>query len=156
MRLALYQPDIPQNTGALLRLGACLDIPVEIIEPCGFPLDDKKLRRSAMDYGARCEVIRHTSWAAFLKAQEIKPSSRLILLTTAASESFADFSYTDADILILGRESAGVPTEVHDAVDSRLCIPMAPEARSLNVVTAAAIVLGEALRQGGRFNVRSK
>ena len=154
MRLALYQPDIPQNTGALLRLGACLDIPVEIIEPCGFPLDDKRLRRSAMDYAAQCDVSRHPSWTAFLQTQKARASSRLILLTTAASDSFADFSFTVADTLLLGRESAGVPPEVHDAADSRLCVPMAPQARSLNVVNAAAIVLGEALRQEGRFNAQ--
>jgi tRNA (cytidine/uridine-2'-O-)-methyltransferase len=151
MRLALYQPDIPQNTGALLRLGACLDVPVDIIEPAGFPIDDKRLRRAAMDYAASCDVSRHASWRAFLTGIRTNSHSRLVLLSTTATDSFSEFSFEPGDTLILGRESAGVPTEVHEAVDARVCIPMAAKARSLNVVTAAAIVLGEALRQQGHF-----
>jgi len=155
MRLALYQPDIPQNTGALLRLGACLDVPVDIVEPCGFPIDDKRLRRAAMDYAASCEISRHASWDIFLTSFRASQRGRLILLSTAATDSFSEFSYGPEDTLLLGRESAGVPTNVHNAVDSRVCIPMAAEARSLNVVTAAAIVLGEALKQQGRFTGKS-
>ena len=152
MRLALYQPDIPQNTGALLRLGACLQVPVDIIEPCGFPIDDTRLRRAAMDYATACEVSRHSSWQAFLADVRAKSQGRVVLLSTAASASFADFSFGSEDILLLGRESAGVPTDVHETADARICVPMAAGARSLNVVTAAAIVLGEALRQQGFFN----
>ena len=151
MRLALYQPDIPQNTGALLRLGTCLSVPIDIVEPCGFPIDDKRLRRAAMDYAASCEISRHASWEAYLASFRANNHGRLILLSTTATDSFSEFSYGPQDTLLLGRESAGVPTEVHNAVDSKVCIPMAPKARSLNVVTAAAIVLGEALRQQGRF-----
>lgn len=152
MRIALYQPDIPQNTGALLRLGACLNVPIDIIEPCGFPIDDKRLRRSALDYATSCEINRYVSWGAFSESFRAKGHGQLILLSTAATQSFSKFSYKPGDTLLLGRESAGVPAEIHEAVDSRVCIPMAAQARSLNVVTAAAIVLGEALRQQGRFN----
>ncbi len=156
MRLALYQPDIPQNTGALLRLGACLQVPVDIIEPCGFPIDDKRLRRAAMDYAEACEIIRHTSWQAFLSDFRSQGQGRLVLLSTAATDSFAEFEFEARDTLLLGRESAGVPTDVHQAADARVYIPMAAGARSLNVVTAAAIVLGEGLRQQGTFAAKSQ
>lgn len=157
MRLALYQPDIPQNTGAMLRLGACFRVPVDIIEPCGFPLDDKRLKRSAMDYGASCELIRHASWEDYLAGVRTGPvrtgpGRRVILLTTAAGGSYADFRFEEGDSLLLGRESAGVPEAVRESVDAAVRIPMAAEMRSLNVTTAAAIVLTEALRQLGFFS----
>ncbi len=148
MRIALYEPDIPQNAGAVFRLAACLGVPVDVIEPCGFVLDDRRLKRVSMDYGARAEVARHDSWRAF---GEKRGTGRLLLLTTKGDAAHTDFAFEDSDTLLLGRESAGVPDDVHNAVDARLIVPMAAGARSLNVVTAAAIVLGEALRQTGGF-----
>lgn len=149
MRLALFEPDIPQNTGTLIRLGACLGLPVDIIEPCGFIWSDARLKRAGLDYGPLAEVRRHDSWADF--CQNRAPKTRLVLLTTKSAEPYVDFSFAPGDILILGRESAGVPDAVHAAVDARLTIPMRPPARSLNVAVAAAMVLGEALRQTGGF-----
>lgn len=149
MRLALYEPDIPPNAGTLIRLGACLGVPVDIIEPCGFPWDDRDLRRAAMDYGALAEVTRHASWERFGAARPAL--SRLVLLTTKSHNSFVDFAFGPHDILLIGRESAGVPDHVHDAADARVTIPMRPPARSLNMAAAAAMVLGEALRQTGAF-----
>jgi tRNA (cytidine/uridine-2'-O-)-methyltransferase len=146
MRLALYQPDIPQNTGAILRLGACFKVPVDIIEPCGFPFDDRRLRRTAMDYGEVCDLVRHASWRAFLAA---KSEGRLVLLSTAAAVPYTDYAFAPTDVLLLGRESRGVPEEVHDHADGRVRIPMAGGLRSLNVAMAAGIVLAEALRQQG-------
>jgi tRNA (cytidine/uridine-2'-O-)-methyltransferase len=150
MRLALFQPDIPQNLGAALRLGACLDVPVEVIEPCGFPLSDAGVRRAAMDYGALAEMIRHASWADFLESPERK-AGRLLLFTTRGATALHDFEFRSGDTLLFGRESAGVPPEVHDAADARLTVPMAPGARSLNVVNAAAMALGVALTQTNGF-----
>jgi tRNA (cytidine/uridine-2'-O-)-methyltransferase len=150
MRLALFQPDIPQNLGAALRLGACLGVPVDVIEPCGFPLSDRAIGRAAMDYGARAQVVRHASWAVFL-ADPLRTQGRVLLFTTRGAGPFHDFAYRADDVLLFGRESAGAPDEVHDAADARLFIPLAPGARSLNVVTAASIALGEALRQTGGF-----
>lgn len=147
MRLALYEPDIPQNTGALLRLGACLGLPVDIIEPCGFLLDDKRLRRAGMDYLDQVEMTRHTSWTAYNRAR----AGRLVLLTTKGGTRYTDFAFRADDNLLLGRESAGVPEEVHGAADARLTVPLRPEARSLNVALAAAMVLSEALRQTESF-----
>jgi tRNA (cytidine/uridine-2'-O-)-methyltransferase len=155
MRLALYQPDIPQNTGAALRLAACFKVPVDIIEPCGFPFDDKRLRRSAMDYGGACELLRHDSWKAFLKAFREVGSQRLIMLSTASSVTYTDFAFHPTDTLLLGRESHGVPEAVHHAADARVRIPIAADMRSLNVVIAAAIVLTEALRQQQVFQGRA-
>ena len=146
MRLALYQPDIPQNTGAVLRLGACFKVPVDVIEPCGFPFDDKRLRRSAMDYGGSCDLTRHTSWQTFLAA---RPAGRLVLLSTTGAAPYVDFAFAPTDVLLLGRESRGVPEDVHAAADARVRIPMAEGLRSLNVAMAAGIVLTEALRQLG-------
>lgn len=146
MRIALFQPDIPQNAGAIFRLGACLNVAVDVIEPCGFVLDDRRLKRVAMDYGAQVEVERHASWEAW---QAVRDGARAVLLTTKGDVSYTDFAFERDDILLLGRESAGVPDSVHDAVDARLIVPMATGARSLNVVTAAAMVIGEALRQTG-------
>ena len=151
MRLALYQPDIPQNTGAMLRLGACFRVPVDVIEPCGFPFDDKRLKRTAMDYGASCELVRHASWEDYLAHLRAQTGRRLILLTTGAVVPYTDFAFQPGDSLLLGRESRGVPDDVRDAADAGVRIPIAAEMRSLNVTTAAAIVLTEALRQLGFF-----
>jgi tRNA (cytidine/uridine-2'-O-)-methyltransferase len=148
MYLALYQPDIPQNCGALIRLGACFGVPVDIIEPCGFLFDDKKLRRAGMDYIDRAEIVRHASWAAFRSA---RAGVRLVLLSTKAELAYTDFAFGAGDVLLLGRESEGVPDEVHQAAAARLRIPMRPGARSLNVAQAGAIVLSEALRQTRGF-----
>jgi len=148
MRIALYQPDIPQNTGTIVRLAACLAVPVDIIEPAGFPWDLAKLRRAGMDYLDLAQVTRHVSWAAF---QADRGPGRLVLLTTRAERSPYDFAFASTDILLLGRESAGVPDDVHESCDARLRIPMVAEARSLNVAVSAALVLGESLRQCGGF-----
>jgi tRNA (cytidine/uridine-2'-O-)-methyltransferase len=147
MHLALFEPDIPQNAGALIRLGACMDVPVDIIEPCGFLFDDARLKRAGMDYLQLAEVVRHTSWDAFVRAT----TGRMIVLTTKAAESYVDFGFAPDDVLILGRESAGIPEHVHRAATARLRIPMKSGLRSLNVALAGAMVLGEALRQTKGF-----
>ena len=152
MRLALFQPDIPQNLGAAVRLGACLGVPVDVIEPCGFPLSDRAVRRAAMDYAEKAEVVRHASWTRFLE-EPARAQGRLVLFTTRGAEPFHRFQYRPGDVLLFGRESAGVPFEVHQAADARLFIPLAPGARSLNVVNAAAMALSEALRQMGGFSL---
>jgi tRNA (cytidine/uridine-2'-O-)-methyltransferase len=146
MRLALYQPDIPQNTGALLRLGACLGVPIDIIEPCGFVLSDARLRRAGMDYLPRASFVRHDSWDSFRAARN---GGRLLLLTTSGDTPYHRFAFAADDTLLVGRESAGVPQAVHETCDARLVIPMRPGVRSLNVALAAALALGEALRQTG-------
>lgn len=143
MRLGLFQPDIPQNLGAAIRLGACLGVALDVIEPCGFPLDDRSVRRAAMDYAAHAEVVRHRSWTDFLSEKR----GRLVLFTTRGATAFHDFAFRSDDVLLFGRESAGVPDEVHAAADARVFIPLVPGARSLNVVTAATLALGEGLRQ---------
>jgi tRNA (cytidine/uridine-2'-O-)-methyltransferase len=145
MRLALFQPDIPQNLGAAIRLAACLGVPLDVIEPCGFPLSDAAIRRAAMDYEAIAQVTRHAGWADF--RGDAAQLGRLVLFTTKSEIPFHDFVFEPDDILLFGRESAGVPDEVHAAADARLRIPLAPGARSLNLVTAATLALGEALRQ---------
>ena len=150
MRLALFQPDIPQNLGAALRLGACMATPVDVIEPCGFPLSDAGVRRAAMDYGALAELKRHAGWAEFLGAPERK-AGRLVLFTTKGAGPLHGFEFRSGDTLIFGRESAGAPAEVHAAADARLFIPLAPGARSLNLTVSAAIALSEALRQTNGF-----
>jgi tRNA (cytidine/uridine-2'-O-)-methyltransferase len=149
VRLALFEPDIPQNAGTLLRLGACLGVGVDIIEPCGFSLSDRALKRAGMDYLAQAALRRHAGWAEFLAASRpgLPGQPRIILLTTRASQPYTGFAFTPDDILLLGRESAGVPAHVHEAADARLVIPLKPGLRSLNVAQAAAMVLGEALRQ---------
>jgi tRNA (cytidine/uridine-2'-O-)-methyltransferase len=147
MRLALFEPDIPQNCGTILRLAACLGVAVDIIEPCGFLWDDRRLRRAGMDYLAGAEFVRHQSWKDF----EGQRRGRLLLLTTKAEASHLDIAFETEDILLLGRESAGVPDSVHQAATHRLRIPMRPGMRSLNVALAAAMVLGEALRQTKGF-----
>jgi tRNA (cytidine/uridine-2'-O-)-methyltransferase len=152
MRLALFEPDIPQNLGAFIRLAACLGVPLDVIEPCGFPVDDKRIRRAAMDYYDLATVVRHASWAAFRRVHlEGRPPGRLVLLTTAGASAFPDVAFQADDTLLLGRESAGVPQDVHDAADVRLRIPVQPGARSLNVALAAAMVLSEGLRQTAGF-----
>ena len=153
MRLALYEPDIPQNAGSLLRLGACLGVGVDIIEPCGFLLSDRNFRRAGMDYAAQADISRHVSWRQFQenRASGAPDGGRLVLLTTQAAQPYAGFAFAPADTLLVGRESAGVPHEVHESVDARVLIPMRPGLRSLNVAQAAAMVLGEALRQTEKF-----
>jgi len=151
MRIAVYQPDMPPNLGAMLRLGACLGVPVDVIEPCGFPFGgkgdiDKRARRAGMDYVELAEFTRHASWQAFETARQ-ESGGRLVLLTTEAEADYLDFQFLGDDILLLGRESAGAPAEVHDAAQARIRVVMQPGARSLNVVNAAAMVVGEALRQ---------
>jgi tRNA (cytidine/uridine-2'-O-)-methyltransferase len=145
-RLALYQPDIPQNTGAAMRLCAALGVDLEIIEPCGFALNDQALRRVAMDYASKVNLTRHNSWDKFQEWRKNAPSQpRLILLTTKGTVSYTDFVFQPDDILMLGRESAGAPDDVHAACDARVVVPVV--ARSLNIMMAGAMVLGEALRQ---------
>ena len=146
MRLALYEPDIPQNTGTILRLGACLGFEVHLIEPTGFPGFDRALRRAGMDYLDRVASVRHISWTAF-DAWRRTERLRLVLFTTAAQRSYLDCRYGPQDILLFGRESAGVPDAVHAAADERVTIPMQPGMRSLNVAMAAAMAAGEAIRQ---------
>jgi tRNA (cytidine/uridine-2'-O-)-methyltransferase len=146
MRIALYQPDIPQNTGTILRLCACFGIDAHIIEPAGFPTTDRAFRRAGMDYLDAVIVQRHRSWLDFEAWRRTK-SSRLVLFTTAGAVSYFDFSYRTGDILLFGRESAGVTPEVHATADARLLIPMRRGLRSLNVAVAAAMAVGEAMRQ---------
>jgi tRNA (cytidine/uridine-2'-O-)-methyltransferase len=150
MRLALYQPDIPQNAGTLMRLGACLGVGIEIIEPAGFQMSDRALKRAGMDYLDFAELTRHASWDAFLRAQRAR-GGRLLVLTAKGTPAYTEYEFAAADTLLLGRESAGAPKEVHDAADARLTIPMRPGLRSLNVALAGAMVLGEALRQTRGF-----
>jgi tRNA (cytidine/uridine-2'-O-)-methyltransferase len=148
MNLALYEPDIPQNTGTILRLCACLGLAAHIIEPAGFPVTDRAFRRAGMDYLGAVDITRHASFAAF-EAWRREHGLRLVLLTTAATQSYLDFQYADSDVLLLGRESAGVPDTVHAAADARVRIPLRAGLRSLNVALAAAMVSSEALRQVG-------
>lgn len=148
MRIAMYQPDMPPSVGAMIRLCACLRIPLDIVEPCGFPLSDRALRRVAMDYLELAEIRRHVSWTAFRAAQA---PGRLILLSTAGAHSHLDFAFHPDDTLLLGRESVGAPAEVHAAADAVVAVPLAPGRRSLNIVVAAAIVLAEAMRQTDLF-----
>lgn len=148
--LALYQPDIPQNTGAILRLCACLGVEAHIVEPAGFDLSDRALRRAGMDYLAHVRLTRHLTWADF-EAWRRDRGARLVLMTTKGASPYTSHVFRQSDILLLGRESAGVPDEVHAAADQRLLVPMAAGLRSLNVATAAAMVLGEALRQTKAF-----
>ena len=148
MRLALYQPDIPQNAGALIRLGACLGVEVDLIEPLGFILDDRRLKRAHMDYVEHVRIRRHSSWARFLGE---KGPGRLLLLTRSGNLRYTEFGFAADDILLLGRESAGAPPELHERADARLRIPLRAGLRSLNVALAAAMVLGVGLRQTGRF-----
>ena len=144
MRLVLYQPDIPQNAGTLLRLAACMDVGVDIVEPCGFLFSDRHFRRAGLDYLPEAEMIRHRSWAVYRNA---RPAGRLIALSAHAGTSYVDFRFRPDDALLLGQESTGLPPDVEKAADARLRIPMRAGLRSLNVAVAAAMVLGEAIRQ---------
>ena len=146
MRIALYQPDIPQNTGNIFRLGACLGVSVDIIEPTGFIFDDKKFKRSAMDYIDHIDYKRHLDWERFYEWCQ-KNKFRLILMTTKTNQRFYKFQFHSSDILLFGRESAGVPDNVHKIVDHRLTIPMKEAVRSINLSSSVALVLGEGLRQ---------
>ena len=148
MRIALYEPDIPQNTGTILRLCACLGIAAHIIEPAGFPVTDRAFRRAGMDYLDQVAITRHGSFAAFEEWRRHERLS-LVLLTTAAERSYLDHTFSSDQVLVFGRESAGVPEVVHKAADVRLRVPMRPGMRSLNIAMAAAMVAGEALRQTG-------
>jgi len=148
VRIALYEPDIPQNAGTILRLCACLGIEAHIVEPAGFPVTDRAFRRAGMDYLDQVTIVRHASFAAFDDWRR-EHGLRLVLLTTAAERSYLDHTFTADDVVMVGRESAGVPESVHRAADARLRIPMREGLRSLNVAMAAAMVAGEALRQTG-------
>jgi tRNA (cytidine/uridine-2'-O-)-methyltransferase len=146
MQIALFQPDIPQNTGTILRLCACLDVSAHIIEPAGFPVSDRHFRRSGMDYLDQVTLMRHDSWAKF-QQWRLETRYRLLLFTTKGAVSYLDYGYGADDILLFGRESAGVPDDVAAAADARLVIPIKPGLRSLNIAMATAMALGEALRQ---------
>ena len=149
MRLVLFQPDMPGNFGAAMRLCACFGVALEVVEPCGFPLTAKALRRAAMDYGADMDVARHSSFDAFTLTLD---QARLVLMTTKGATPLQDFSFQPDDVLIFGRESAGAPEDVHTRADARIIIPMAQGARSFNLVNSASIALFEGLRQTGGFN----
>jgi tRNA (cytidine/uridine-2'-O-)-methyltransferase len=151
MRIALYEPDIPQNAGTILRLAACLGVEAHIIEPAGFPVTDRAFRRAGMDYLDQVSITRHPGWDDFdqwrKKMQDHGDGARLILFTTRSAVSYLDHAYCRDDVLLFGRESAGVPERVHEAADARLIIPIRPGLRSLNVAVACAMALGEAMRQ---------
>ena len=149
MQIALFQPDIPQNTGTILRLCACLEVSAHIIEPAGFPVSDRNFRRAGMDYLDQVTLMRHDSWTKFEDWRK-QAGHRLLLFTTKGATPYLDFRYQASDILLFGRESAGVPEAVADLADARLRIPIRPALRSLNVAMAAAIAVGEALRQTRR------
>lgn len=142
--LILFQPDIAQNFGSILRLGACMGLPVHVIEPCGFPMDDRRVKRAGMDYVADVELVRHVSWEAYLEARE---GRRKILMTTKGAQPLFPFEFTENDDILFGRESAGAPDEVHAAMDCRLLIPMPGQGRSLNLAMSAAMVASEVVRQ---------
>ena len=146
MRIALYQPDIPQNSGNILRLGACLGVSIDIIEPAGYVFDDKRFKRSSMDYINHIDYKRHIDWEAFFNWSK-KNNFRLILLTTKVDKKYYDYNFKNNDILIFGRESAGVSEIVHSNVDEQITIPMKKGMRSINVSSAVALVAGEACRQ---------
>jgi tRNA (cytidine/uridine-2'-O-)-methyltransferase len=148
IRIALFEPDIPQNTGTVLRLAACLGLQAHLIEPAGFPVSDRAFRRAGMDYLDQVALMRHTSWPDFDRWRRAD-GLRLVLFTTKAATAYLDYHYGPDDILLFGRESAGVPAHVHDAADARLHIPMRPAMRSLNVAMTCAMAVGEALRQVG-------
>jgi tRNA (cytidine/uridine-2'-O-)-methyltransferase len=157
MRLALFQPDIPQNTGTILRLAACLAVPVDVILPTGFDMTDRSLRRAGLDYLDHVDLTRHEDWTAFEAARAAWPQKpRLILLTSHGASAHIDTAFRADDILLLGRESAGAPDYVHSAADARVRIPLTPAVRSLNIAVAAALVLGEALRQTSGYPAMSK
>ena len=144
MHIVLYKPDIPQNTAAIIRLGACLNLKIHLIEPCGFNLNDKRFERVVLDYLGLCDVIRHTDFKTFLKKYK---KSRIVLMTTRAKKIYHKFKFKKNDMLLFGRESAGVPKELHQLFKNKIKIPMNKKTRSLNVAMSAAIVAAEALRQ---------
>ena len=146
MRIALFEPDIPQNAGNIFRLGACLGIPIDVIEPSGFIIDDKRLKRASMDYYDYLDLTKHLSWEKFYE-WSIEHSYRLILLTTKSQKSYYDYKFQSKDIILFGRESAGVPDNVHETVDERLTIPMVKGPRSINLSSSVSIVAGEMIRQ---------
>ncbi len=145
MKIALYQPDIPQNLGAMIRLCGCIGVSLDIIEPCGFVYDERKIRNSALDYYDRINITRHNCWENFLDTYHGK--HRIILMSTKSSYVYTDFNFQEDDILLAGRESAGVPDYVHESVDARIRIQMQEGFRSLNIVNATSMILGEAIRQ---------
>ncbi len=151
MEIALYEPDIPQNTGTILRMGACLCVPVHIIEPAGFPVSDRAFRRAGLDYLDAVSIRRHVSFTAF-EAWRQAQGRRLVLLTTRAKQNYPSFRFRGGDVLLVGRESSGVPSHVHARADASLRIPMQEGLRSLNIAVALSMVLGEALRQTGQLN----
>jgi tRNA (cytidine/uridine-2'-O-)-methyltransferase len=146
IQIALYQPDIPGNTGTIMRLAACLAVPLHIIEPCGFDLSARSLKRAGMDYLETANMTKHLSWDRFYQ-WHVEQKTRLVLASTKASKPYCDFSYDHNDILLFGRESSGVPDSVHDAVDNRILIEMKSEMRSLNLAVSVAMITGEAVRQ---------
>lgn len=148
IRIALYQPDIAGNTGTILRFAACMGLAVDIVEPAGFDLSDRNLRRAGMDYLEMAALTRHVDWDGF-EQWRLDAARRLVLLTTAATLPYTDFAFADGDVLLFGRESAGAPDKVHEAADARLLIPMPGGGRSLNVALSVAMVAGEAMRQVG-------
>jgi tRNA (cytidine/uridine-2'-O-)-methyltransferase len=150
MRLALYQPDIPQNAGTIMRLAACVGVALDIIEPAGFDISDRNLRRAGLDYLERLELRRHVSFEEF-EVWRRQAGHRLVLATTQGSVPYTDFAFAPNDILMLGRETAGVPESVHAAAETGILVPMRPGLRSLNVAVTAAMMIGEALRQTGGF-----
>ncbi len=150
MRIALYQPEIAGNLGTILRTCACLDVSVDIIEPCGFPFSDRSLKRAGMDYFDHVDYTRHADWDAF-RASVDSQESRIILLSSKAEASYFEFAYRKDDILLFGSEGSGVPLTVHEQCDGRITIPMRPGMRSLNLAVSAGMALGEALRQTGQF-----
>ena len=151
MRIALYEPDIPQNTGTILRLAACFKITGDIIKPCGFVINDRRLKRSGMDYVEKVNLNFHDSWDIFFDTVQNTIKARIILLTTKSENSFISFNFKKTDILLLGRESAGVPKNVRDSADENIVIPMTKGSRSLNIAISAAMVLGEAMRQTNTY-----
>ncbi|MFN0046363.1 MAG: tRNA (cytidine(34)-2'-O)-methyltransferase [Sphingorhabdus sp.] len=148
MRIALFQPDIAGNVGAILRISACFGVPCDIIEPCGFAFSDRALKRAGMDYAAKAALTRHADWSAFRSS--VGPS-RLVLMTTKASVPLTAFEFRPNDVLLMGSESQGVPAHIHDLSDARVYIPMRSEFRSLNIAVSTGIALAEALRQTKQF-----
>ena len=149
MRLALFQPDIPQNTGTIIRLCACFNVPLDIIEPCGFVFSDSKLRRAGMDYHELAVINRHKSWDKFKEKQEM---NRIVLVTTKAAQLINTFKFSPNDTLLFGSESSGVPTFVHETISTKVRVPISAPARSLNIAVCASITLWEALRQESQCN----
>jgi tRNA (cytidine/uridine-2'-O-)-methyltransferase len=146
MRLGLFQPDIPQNFGALIRIAACFETPLEVIEPCGFPMTDRRVRRAGLDYAPLASIRRHESWRAFLEGDS-RTAGRLVLFSTSAATSLWNFRFEPNDLLLFGQESVGAPDYVHDEADARVVIPISSRTRSLNLAVSAGIAIAEARRQ---------